>query len=111
MADTTPFVTLPDAATSGLAPARPMPVVIGGTTFAWGERTYVMGIVNATPDSFSGDGLATGGPASGRSTASLAEAVVRQARDGRPVPTWSTSVASRRAPAISPSMRRRSDVA
>ncbi len=25
--------------------------------FRWGERTYVMGIVNATPDSFSGDGL------------------------------------------------------
>jgi len=24
---------------------------------AWGERTYVMGILNATPDSFSGDGL------------------------------------------------------
>jgi dihydropteroate synthase len=24
----------------------------------WGERTYVMGIVNVTPDSFSGDGLA-----------------------------------------------------
>ncbi len=24
--------------------------------FAWGTRTYVMGIVNATPDSFSGDG-------------------------------------------------------
>lgn len=23
----------------------------------WGQRTYVMGIVNATPDSFSGDGL------------------------------------------------------
>lgn len=23
----------------------------------WGERTYVMGILNATPDSFSGDGL------------------------------------------------------
>lgn len=28
-------------------------------TFAWGERTYVMGIINATPDSFSGDGLLT----------------------------------------------------
>lgn len=28
-----------------------------GTTFAWGARTYVMGIVNATTDSFSGDGL------------------------------------------------------
>ncbi|MFI5292503.1 MAG: dihydropteroate synthase [Candidatus Limnocylindrales bacterium] len=79
MADTTPFVTLPDAATSGLAPARPLPVVIGGMAFAWGERTYVMGIVNATPDSFSGDGLAAGGPVSGRSTASLAEAIVRQA--------------------------------
>jgi len=27
-----------------------------GSTFAWGERTYLMAIVNATPDSFSGDG-------------------------------------------------------
>ena len=25
--------------------------------FPWGERTYIMGILNATPDSFSGDGL------------------------------------------------------
>ena len=30
---------------------------IGRRTFAWGSRTYVMGIVNVTPDSFSGDGL------------------------------------------------------
>jgi dihydropteroate synthase len=30
---------------------------IGPTTFAWGTRTFVMGIVNVTPDSFSGDGL------------------------------------------------------
>ncbi len=27
-------------------------------TFEWGLRTYVMGIINATPDSFSGDGVA-----------------------------------------------------
>lgn len=27
-------------------------------TWEWGGRTYVMGIINATPDSFSGDGLA-----------------------------------------------------
>jgi len=27
--------------------------------FEWGKQTYVMGIVNVTPDSFSGDGLAT----------------------------------------------------
>lgn len=26
-------------------------------TFDWGSRTYIMGILNATPDSFSGDGL------------------------------------------------------
>ncbi len=30
---------------------------IGGRRFDWGERTFVMGIINATPDSFSGDGL------------------------------------------------------
>jgi len=30
---------------------------IGGHEFIWGERTYVMGVVNATPDSFSGDGV------------------------------------------------------
>jgi dihydropteroate synthase len=30
---------------------------IGPRTFTWGERTLVMGIVNVTPDSFSGDGV------------------------------------------------------
>lgn len=30
---------------------------IGSRSFCWGQRTYVMGIVNVTPDSFSGDGL------------------------------------------------------
>ena len=29
-----------------------------GRVFAWGVRTYLMGIINATPDSFSGDGVA-----------------------------------------------------
>ena len=33
------------------------PTTIGPATFAWGERTFVMGILNVTPDSFSGDGL------------------------------------------------------
>ncbi len=32
-------------------------LTVRGRRFAWGERTYVMGIVNATPDSFSGDGV------------------------------------------------------
>jgi dihydropteroate synthase len=30
---------------------------IGNYEFHWGSRTYVMGIVNVTPDSFSGDGV------------------------------------------------------
>ncbi len=29
----------------------------GNTEFRWGERTYVMGVCNLSPDSFSGDGL------------------------------------------------------
>ena len=31
--------------------------IIGGTEFRWGERTYVIGVINATTDSFSGDGV------------------------------------------------------
>ncbi len=30
---------------------------IRGSRMQWGKRTYVMGIINATPDSFSGDGI------------------------------------------------------
>jgi len=33
---------------------------MGSTVFEWGQRTYLMGIINVTPDSFSGDGLAAG---------------------------------------------------
>ena len=36
--------------------------VSGGERLAWGRRTYVMGVINVTPDSFSGDG--TGGDVS-----------------------------------------------
>jgi dihydropteroate synthase len=36
---------------------------IAGRPFAWGTRTFLMGIVNATPDSFSGDGLLANAPA------------------------------------------------
>jgi dihydropteroate synthase len=42
---------------------------------AWGERTYVMGILNVTPDSFSGDGLAT----PDRGIGEVVEAAVEQA--------------------------------
>src|SRR5258708_38575492 len=45
------------------AQAPPAPTRIGSTTFRWGARTYVMGILNVTPDSFSGDGLLSGSEA------------------------------------------------
>ncbi len=48
------------------------PLKIGGKIFEWGSRTYVMGILNITPDSFSGDGLYQGGQA--------VAAALRQAR-------------------------------
>ena len=32
---------------------------VGNDTFEWGSKTYVMGILNITPDSFSGDGILT----------------------------------------------------
>jgi len=32
---------------------------IGDTDFRWGSRTYIMGIINVSPDSFSGDGQPT----------------------------------------------------
>lgn len=35
-------------------------------TFEWGRRTYLMGILNLTPDSFSGDGLLAARPGSPR---------------------------------------------
>ena len=37
---------------------QPKATHCGNTEFRWGERTYIMGILNVTPDSFSGDGLA-----------------------------------------------------
>lgn len=37
--------------------------VANGEKLVWGRRTYVMGIINVTPDSFSGDGLGSDVPA------------------------------------------------
>ena len=52
-----------------------MSVEIGGRRFDWGSRTYVMGIVNVTPDSFSGDGL-------GSDVNAAVEQGLRMVRDG-----------------------------
>ena len=57
----TPSFAVPPGAAGGL-PGTPAPLAIGPRTFAWGTRTFVVGILNVTPDSFSGDGLlAVGG--------------------------------------------------
>jgi dihydropteroate synthase len=48
------------AEAAGRAGPSPETTVIGGRRFEWGERTFVMGVLNVTPDSFSGDGLLAG---------------------------------------------------
>jgi dihydropteroate synthase len=59
-------------------PPEPLPATrIGPRLFEWGSRTYIMGIVNVTPDSFSGDGLLAS--VAGEHGA-LVEAAVIQAR-------------------------------
>jgi dihydropteroate synthase len=58
--------------------ARLAPTRIGATVFHWGARTYLMGIVNVTPDSFSGDGVLTGGPSAGPDTVASAVEQARQ---------------------------------
>ncbi len=40
----------------GRLDAFPAPSHIGGVEFAWGTRTFVMGVLNVTPDSFSDGG-------------------------------------------------------
>jgi dihydropteroate synthase len=58
--DATPSVGLPSGAQPGIVSRPPAAIQIGPRRFEWGTRTYVMGIVNVTPDSFSGDGLLAG---------------------------------------------------
>jgi dihydropteroate synthase len=53
------------------AHSEPESTRIGPRLFEWSGRTYVMGIVNVTPDSFSGDGLLAG-EAAGRDAAGSA---------------------------------------
>ncbi len=57
-------------------PAAPATTSWGRHTLAWGRRTYVMGIVNVTPDSFSRDGLVF----DGMSSAEVVRAAVEKAR-------------------------------
>jgi dihydropteroate synthase len=67
-----------DAGPQVTAPGPPRPIRIGPRLFEWGSRTYVMGIVNVTPDSFSGDGLLA--TVAGRRGAQVQAAVVQAQR-------------------------------
>jgi dihydropteroate synthase len=56
------------------ASAPPAPLVLGSRTFTFGARTYVMGVVNVTPDSFSDGGRYFGTEAAVAHGLRLAEA-------------------------------------
>jgi dihydropteroate synthase len=77
-ASTPSFVTAHvDGAAEGGLPRAPVAMHIRGGTFAWGSRTFIVGILNVTPDSFSGDGLLRG---AARVSSSAIERGVEQAR-------------------------------
>ena len=71
--------SLIDAGADAAADARPGLAFAGGAPPDWGRRTYIMGVINLTPDSFSGDGLAGTGVA-GAGSASDLDAAVALAR-------------------------------
>ncbi len=52
-----------------------LPTRAGNNEFRWGGKTYVMGIVNMSPDSFSGDGI-------GADVGRAAEQALQMAEDG-----------------------------
>ncbi len=51
----------------------PPPLRIGRRVFVWGARTYIMGVLNVSPDSFAGDGVADPEAACARGRALAAE--------------------------------------
>jgi len=59
----------------------PLPKVmpVGGRLWTWREKTRIMGILNLTPDSFSGDGLLPADSAATTADADDAESVVARA--------------------------------
>ena len=78
---------------------------VRGTALPWGARTYIMGIVNVSPDSFSGDGLPDAAAAAafaGEQLARGADLVDIGAESTRPghQPVDAATERTRRVPAI-----------
>ncbi len=76
----TPSFALPPGTGAGL-PGTPAPLAIGPRTFTWGTRTFIVGIVNVTPDSFSGDGLLAAGDDPVAAALALARKMVDEGAD------------------------------
>src|SRR6185437_9236546 len=64
------------------APDSLAPTTWGRYTLAWGAKTWVMGILNITPDSFSQDGLAADGVASDAVVATAVARAQQMVADG-----------------------------
>ncbi len=60
---------------------HPAPLTLRGHEFHFGRRTYLMGIINVTPDSFSGDGLLAAAGESISLAVERAEAMVAAGAD------------------------------
>lgn len=61
----------------------PSSLTVGSHTLHWGTRTYVMGIINITPDSFSGEGILARTSSAGSKSETrdaVLQAVLEQAR-------------------------------
>ena len=71
-------------------------VTAGPYTLELGKRTRIMGIVNLTPDSFSGDGCLTRSRGGVQKAAALAETMVREGADFIDIGGESTRPGSRR---------------
>ena len=88
--------------------SRPQETRCGNRTLRWGSRTYVVGILNMTPDSFSGDGI--GGDV--RRAVAQAERFVEQGADiidiggSRPDPAQTQSRCKKNLTAFSLQSRR-----
>ena len=71
-----------DSSVSSDSSAVLAPTIWGRHTLAWGAKTWVMGILNITPDSFSQDGLAADGVANDAVVAAAVARAQQMVADG-----------------------------
>ena len=79
------------------------PLVWDRFQLAWGAQTWVMGIINVTPDSFSGDGLATDADATAWAALAVAQGT-QQAQEGARIVDVGGASSRPGAPTIAPAV-------